>query len=223
MPTVLITGANRGLGLEFAREYADDGWSVIATIREAGERAALDGLDEVRVEQLDIRDLDSVTSFGGRIEGPLDLLIANAGTWIPEGAESAEDGRAWADMLIVNSIAPYLLARSCIDMVAAARGKMIAITSGMGSIADNSSGGHVPYRTSKAALNMAWRSLALDTRQLGIIAAVLNPGWVKTRMGGPNAPLKPEESVSAMRRTIDSLGPDQTGGFFNRDGRPYPW
>lgn len=223
MPTVLITGANRGLGLEFAREYADDGWSVIATVREVGERAALDGLDEVRVEQLDMRDLDSVASFGGRVEGPLDLLIANAGTWIPESAESAEDGRAWADMLIVNSIAPYLLARSCIDEVAAARGKMIAITSGMGSIADNSSGGHVPYRTSKAALNMAWRSLALDTRQLGIVAAVLNPGWVKTRMGGPNAPLKPEESVSAMRRTIDSLGPDQTGGFFNRDGRPYPW
>lgn len=223
MPTVLITGANRGLGLEFAREYADDGWSVIATVREAGEGAALDGLDGVRVEQLDMRDLDSVASFGGRIEGPLDLLIANAGTWIPEGAESAEDGRAWADMLIVNSIAPYLLARSCIDEVAAARGKMIAITSGMGSLADNSSGGHVPYRTSKAALNMAWRSLALDTRQLGIVAAVLNPGWVKTRMGGPSAPLKPEESVSAMRRTIDSLGPDQTGGFFNRDGRPYPW
>jgi NAD(P)-dependent dehydrogenase (short-subunit alcohol dehydrogenase family) len=153
----------------------------------------------------------------------LDLLIANAGTWIPEQAETAEDARAWSDMLVTNSIGPYMLARACLDAVAAAKGKLIALTSGLGSISDNSSGGYVPYRTSKAALNMAWRSLALETKRRGIVAAVLNPGWVKTRMGGPGAPTRPEDSVADMRRTIDQLGPDQTGGFYNRDGRPYPW
>ena len=223
MPAVLITGANRGIGLEFARQYAADGWDVIASAREPSGAEDLNAIAGVRVERLELADLDAVTGFGTRIDGPLDLFIASAGTWIPEQAETAEGGRAWAEMLVVNSIAPYLLARSCLDRVAAARGKMIAITSGMGSIADNSSGGHVPYRTSKAALNMAWRTLAIDAKPLGVVAAVLNPGWVKTRMGGPSAPLTPEESVAAMRRTIDALGLEQTGGFFNRDGRPYPW
>jgi NAD(P)-dependent dehydrogenase (short-subunit alcohol dehydrogenase family) len=222
MPKILITGANRGIGLEFARQYSADGWEVIATARDPDSAGELNQLN-VRVEQLELRDLDSVTSFGDRIDGPLDLLIANAGTMKPEEASSAEDGRAWAEMLIVNSIAPYLLARSCLDRVAETKGKLIAITSGMGSISDNGSGGYVPYRTSKAALNMAWRSLAIDTRSLGVVAAVLNPGWVKTRMGGPSAPTSPQDSVASMRRTIETLGPEQSGGFFDHDGRPYPW
>jgi NAD(P)-dependent dehydrogenase (short-subunit alcohol dehydrogenase family) len=224
MPQVLITGANRGIGLEFARQYAADGWQVTATAREPERADELNKLEGVRVEQLDMRDLESVTAFGGRIgDAPLDLLIANAGTWIPETADSAEEGRAWADMLIVNSIAPYLLARSVLRQIAAARGKLIAISSKMGSIADNSSGGYVPYRTSKAALNMAWHSLALETKPLGIFAAVLNPGWVRTRMGGPTAPTPPEHSVADMRRIIDQLGPEQSGGFIDRDGSSIPW
>ncbi|MEP7129577.1 MAG: SDR family oxidoreductase [Sphingomicrobium sp.] len=220
MAKVLITGANRGIGLEFARQYSAEGWKVIATARESS--AELDALG-VRVEPLELADLDSVSAFGERIQGPLDLLIANAGSMKPEDAKSGEDGRAWAELLIVNSIAPYLLARSCLDRVAEAKGKVIAITSGMGSISDNGSGGYVPYRTSKAALNMAWRSQALDSKQLGIVAAVLNPGWVKTRMGGPTAPKSPQDSVASMRQTIEMLGPEQSGGFFNYDGEPYPW
>jgi NAD(P)-dependent dehydrogenase (short-subunit alcohol dehydrogenase family) len=220
MPTVLITGANRGIGLEFARQYSAEGWEVIATVRESS--AELDALG-VRVEPLELADLDSVSAFGERIHGPLDLLIANAGTMKPEEARSGEDGRAWAEVLVVNSIAPYLLARACLDRVAEAKGKIVAISSGMGSISDNGSGGYVPYRTSKAALNMAWRSLALDSKRLGIVAAVLNPGWVKTRMGGPSAPKSPNDSVASMRKTIETLGPQQSGGFFNYDGQPYPW
>ena len=223
MPRALITGANRGIGLEFARQYAADGWDVIATAREPDEASELKALGNVRVEQLELRQLDAVAEFGSRIGEPLDLVIANAGTWRPERAETAEDGRAWADMLTINCIAPYLLARSCLDRVAAVNGKLIAITSGMGSIADNDSGGYVPYRSSKAALNMAWHSLAIDSRRLGVIAAVLNPGWVKTRMGGSQAPTPPEQSVSAMRRVIEGLRPEDSGGFFNHDGRPYPW
>jgi NAD(P)-dependent dehydrogenase (short-subunit alcohol dehydrogenase family) len=219
MPSVLVTGANRGIGLEFARQYADDGWDVIATAREPSSE--LDALG-VRVEALELRDLEAVAGFGERLDGPLDVLIANAGTWIPEQAETAEDGRAWAEMMVANCIAPFLLAKSVLPRVAETRGKLIALTSGMGSIAE-SSGGYVPYRTSKAALNMAWNALARETKRLGVIAAAFDPGWVKTRMGGSNAPLSPEESVRDMRRLIERLGPEHSGAFLKRDGTPHAW
>jgi NAD(P)-dependent dehydrogenase (short-subunit alcohol dehydrogenase family) len=218
MPTVLITGANRGIGLEFARQYAGDGWDVIATARETS--AELEGL-AIRTEPLDLRDLDAVVALGSGID-PLDLLIANAGTWIPEQADSAEDGRAWAEMMVTNAIAPFLLAKAVLGQIAAAKGKLIALTSGMGSIGE-SSGGHVPYRSSKAALNMAWHGLAIEAKPLGVVAAVLDPGWVKTRMGGPNAPTPVEQSVGDMRGLIERLGPDQSGGFYKRDGTPHAW
>jgi NAD(P)-dependent dehydrogenase (short-subunit alcohol dehydrogenase family) len=219
MPSVLVTGANRGIGLEFARQYAADGWQVIATARESS--AELDALD-VRVEQLELRDLDTVAGFDERLDAPLDLLIANAGTWIPEQAESAEDGRAWADMLTVNAIAPYLLAKAVLPRIAEARGKLFALTSGMGSIAE-SSGGYVPYRSSKAALNMAWNALAKEVKPLSLVAAVLDPGWVQTRMGGSSAPTPPGESVGHMRRLIADMTLDQSGGFYHRDGRRHAW
>jgi NAD(P)-dependent dehydrogenase (short-subunit alcohol dehydrogenase family) len=221
MPTVLITGANRGLGLEFARQYSSDGWDVIGTAREPGEAIELKQLG-VRVEQLEMRDFEAVTAFGSRIGDRLDLFIANAGTWKPEQATTAEDGRAWAEMLMGNTIAPYLLAKAVLGSVAGPRGKMVAISSGLGSIAE-SSGGYVPYRTSKAALNMAWRQLAFEARPLGVATAVLDPGWVKTRMGGPNAPSTPEESISDMRRVIDGLTLERSGGFYRRDGSAEPW
>jgi NAD(P)-dependent dehydrogenase (short-subunit alcohol dehydrogenase family) len=218
MPKVLITGANRGIGLEFARQYSSDGWDVVATTRRASPE--LDALG-VRVEQLDMQDLDAVVALGSRIDR-LDLLVANAGTWVPEQAGTAEEGRAWAEMLVTNSIAPYLLARSLLQQVATAGGKLMALSSGMGSIGE-SSGGYVPYRSSKAALNMAWHSLALEAKRMGVTAAVLDPGWVKTRMGGANAPTPPEQSVSEMRALIARLGPDDSGGFFKRDGSRHAW
>jgi NAD(P)-dependent dehydrogenase (short-subunit alcohol dehydrogenase family) len=222
MPTVLITGANRGLGLEFARQYSADGWNVIGTARQPGDAAELKEIERVHVEQLEMRDLEAVTSFGSRVGERLDLLIANAGTWKPEQATTAENGRSWAEMLTSNTIAPYLLAKAVLERVAAAGGKMVAISSGLGSIAE-SSGGYVPYRTSKAALNMAWRQLAIEARPLGVATAVLDPGWVKTRMGGRNAPTTPEESISDMRRVIDGLTLERSGGFYRRDGSAEPW
>ncbi len=218
MPTVLITGANRGIGLEFVRQYAADGWDVVATARQTSDE--LNAL-EVRVEPLELTDLDTVADFGSRIDR-LDLLIANAGTWIPEQTESADDRRNWVDMMVSNAIAPYVLATSVLRHVAAAQGKLIALTSGMGSIGE-SSGGYVPYRSSKAALNMAWHSLAIEVKRYGIVAAVLDPGWVKTRMGGPSAPTPPEESVRDMRALIERLGPPDSGGFFMRDGSRHAW
>ncbi len=223
MPTVLITGANRGIGLEFARQYAADGWRVIATARDPGAADELRAIGGVRSEQLDMADLEAVAAFAQRVDGPLDLLIANAGTYQPETVDSAEDSRGWVQMMIVNAIAPFMLARSLLDRVAEARGKLIAISSDMGSIADNRSGRFVPYRSSKSALNSAWRSLAIEARPLGVLAAALNPGWVKTRMGGPNAQLAPEDSIGEMRATIAGLTAEQSGGFFQRDGTVIPW
>lgn len=221
MPQLLITGANRGIGLEFARQYSADGRGVIAAVRTPDAADELKALENVRIEQLELGDLDAVAGFGSRVDGPLDLFISNAGTWVPDRISDAEDARAWTDMMVSNAIAPTLLARTLADKVGEANGKMIAITSGMGSIADNSSGGYIPYRTSKAALNMAWHSLAIERRD--IVFALLNPGWVKTRMGGPQAPTPVDQSVSAMRRVIERLGPEDSGGFFNYDGKPYPW
>jgi NAD(P)-dependent dehydrogenase (short-subunit alcohol dehydrogenase family) len=218
MPTVLITGTNRGIGLEFARQYASDGCDVVATAREPSTELEALG---VRIERLDMQDLDAVVALGGSIER-LDLLIANAGTWIPEHAEGAEDGRAWAAMFVTNTIAPYLLAKTLLPQIGAAKGKLMALTSGMGSIGE-SSGGYVPYRSSKAALNMAWHALAIEAKRLGVVAAVLDPGWVKTRMGGPNAPTPPEQSVAEVRRLIERLGPGESGGFFKRDGTRHAW
>ena len=219
MPTVLITGANRGIGLEFARQYAADGWDVIATARQSS--AELDALD-VRVEPLELTDLDSVSSFGDRIER-LDLLIANAGTWEPEQAKSADDGRGWADMMIANAIAPYLLAKSVLPHVANAKGKLIALTSGMGSISE-SSGGYVPYRSSKAALNMAWHALAIEVKRHGIVAAVLDPGWVQDAHGrGQRADAAGRERRATCAQLIERLSPEQSGGFFKRDGTRHAW
>jgi NAD(P)-dependent dehydrogenase (short-subunit alcohol dehydrogenase family) len=220
MPNVLITGANRGLGLEFARQYSADGWDVIATARQSSPE--LDALG-VSVEGLDMRDLDAVASFGSRVGEGLDLLIANAGTYGPRSVANAEDAQGWSETFTVNTIAPFLLAQAVRPAAEQARGKLIGISTKMGSIEDNTSGGYIAYRSSKAALNAAWRSLAIDVRRSGIVAAVLHPGWVQTRMGGSSAPLEPEQSVAGMRRVIDGLGPDQSGGFFAYDGTEIPW
>ena len=218
MPAVLITGTNRGIGLEFARQYAAEGWEVIATARQSSPELEALG---VRVEPLDLSDADAVAAFPARIAGPLDLLIANAGTNHPMNARTAEDARDWAEMLMVNSISPYMLGKAFLRCMAE-NGKMIAISSGMGSIGE-SGGGWIPYRTSKAALNMAWNSLALETRGRGIACILLSPGWVKTRMGGAGAEITPEESVSAMRSLIDQVTMEDRGRFLRRDGSEIPW
>jgi NAD(P)-dependent dehydrogenase (short-subunit alcohol dehydrogenase family) len=218
MPTVLITGANRGIGLEFARQYARDGWQVIATARQSS--AELDALG-IRVEPLELADADAVASFAERIDSQLDLAIANAGTNQPMNGDSAEDARAWQTMMMVNAIAPYQLGRALLPRMAA-EGKMVAISSGMGSIAQNS-GGWVPYRTSKAALNMAWSALALEAKPRGVTVVALSPGWVKTRMGGKGAEITSEQSVSDMRALIHELTIDQTGKFMRRNGSELPW
>jgi len=216
MPAVFITGANRGIGLEFARQYSADGWDVIATARQSS--ADLDALG-VTVKTLDLSDADRVAAFS--VDRPLDLFIANAGTNHPMNTDGAENGRAWQAMMMINAIAPYQLGKALLPSMADG-GKMLAISSGMGSIGDNG-GGWVPYRTSKAALNMAWSCLALEARGRGIPCVLFSPGWVKTRMGGAGAEISSEESVSAMRALIEKLTIDDTGKFMRRNGSELPW
>ena len=218
MPAVLITGANRGIGLEFARQYSAVGWDVIATARQSD--SDLDQLG-VRVEPLDLSDAEAVADFPRRIDKPLDLFIANAGTNNPMNTQGADNAREWQTMMMVNAIAPYQLARALLPRLSD-DGKAVAISSGMGSIGDNG-GGWVPYRTSKAALNMAWSCLALEAKERGLTAVVLSPGWVKTRMGGAGAEITAEKSVAEMRRLIDGLTIGDTGRFLRRNGSDIPW
>jgi len=218
MPTVLITGANRGIGLEFARQYAADGWDVTATARQSSDE--LDGLG-TRVESLDLSDANAVAVFPNRIDGPIDLFIANAGTSHPKDTEGADNARDWQAMMMVNAIAPYQLGQALLPKIAEG-GKMIAISSGMGSIGDTG-GGWVPYRTSKAALNMAWSNLALEARSRGVTCVLFSPGWVKTRMGGSGAEITSEQSVGDMRSLIDRLTIADTGRFLRRNGSDIPW
>src|SRR5205814_5035868 len=158
---------------------------------------------------------------GFTIDQPLDLFIANAGTNHPMDGKSAKDARAWQTMMMVNAIAPFQLGHALLPRMAEG-GKMIAISSGMGSISDNG-GGWVPYRTSKAAVNMAWSSLAPEAKPSGLSVVALSPGWVKTDMGGAGAEISPQESIGDMRRLIARLTASDSGKFLRRDGSPLPW
>jgi NAD(P)-dependent dehydrogenase (short-subunit alcohol dehydrogenase family) len=225
MPTVMITGASRGLGLEFARQYAEAGWRVIATARAPETAEALQALGPgVAIHRLDVADVAAVGALGDALaRESIDVLIANAGVYGPgKMTPAAIDEGGWLDTFRVNSIAPLALAGALLKPVArSSERKMIAITSRLGSMGANNDGGLYAYRSSKAALNAAWRSLALDHPE--VVAALLHPGWVRTDMGGPDATLGPEESVTGMRRVIAGLGKGDSGRFYNYDGSPIPW
>jgi NAD(P)-dependent dehydrogenase (short-subunit alcohol dehydrogenase family) len=231
MPSALITGANRGLGLEFARQYLDDGWQVYAACRDPESASELRRLADasdhkLRSIALDVTDSTSVKATAAELEGrAIDVLINNAGVGGPRGQSIGNiDYETWARVLDVNTLGPMRVAEAFVDNVAESKRKLIVtITSGMGSIADNTSGGAFAYRSSKAAVNMVMRSLAIDLAPRGITCVVINPGWVQTDMGGPHATLAPAESVRRLRRLIDSVGPAQSGKFFNYDGREYAW
>ena len=228
MPSVLITGANRGLGFEFARQYGADGWRVFATCRHPNSATALQGLTKtgtLRVLRLDVTDDATIKEASRQIEEPIDVLINSAGISGPRDQSTGKvDFRFWREVLDVNTMGPLRVTEAFIPHLTRSERKLVVtITSGMGSIGDNTSGGSIPYRSSKAAVNMVMRSAAIDLKPRGIIAVVINPGWVKTDMGGAEAPLTAAQSVGAMKHLIGSLGPTQSGKFFNYDGREYPW
>ena len=228
MPSTLITGANRGLGFEFARQYLADGWQVYAACRDPASASELRRLaeDKLRILAIDLTDPASIRAAATELDGQaIDLLLNNAGIIGPRGQTIGNiDYEAWAEVLAVNIMGPMRVSEAFVEHVASSDRKLIVtLTSGMGSIADNTSGGSIVYRSSKAAVNMVVRSLAIDLAPRGITCVVVNPGWVQTDMGGPNASLEPSESISALRRLIATFGPEQSGKFFNHTGREYPW
>jgi len=221
MANIVITGANRGLGLEMAKQYAAEGWDVIGTAREPEEASELAAIDGVAVIQLDAADDASVDTFVRELgDRPIDLFVNNAGIYGP----SELDRDQWLDLFNVNVIGPVKLATALKDHVTkAADGKMVVLSSQVGSIAENDSGSMMYYRTSKAAVNQAWHSLAQQWQDDGLTLAMLHPGWVQTDMGGANADLTPQESVEGMRAVIDGLTHDQNGKFYDHGGREIPW
>ncbi len=184
--TVLITGANRGLGLEFARQYAAAGWTVIATARNPESASELNALG-VRVLQLDVIDQESVDGVARELKGaPIDLLINNAGIFPRSGSLAETDFEDVARTYEVNTIGPMRVTRALLPNLRSGEMKtVVSITSGLGSIADNTGGRFYGYRESKAALNMFTRSLAAELRDDGFTCVVISPGWVQTDMGGP--------------------------------------
>ena len=231
MPTILITGASRGLGLEFSRQYLAEGWQVIAACRNPRTAKGLQQLEgnskgALTVVEVDVADTASVQRAAARVLArSIDVLINGAGLFGGTAQSLGSlDYDDWRQVLEVNLMGPARMCEAFLDRLERSdRRLVITITSGMGSLADNTSGGSILYRTSKAAVNMLMRTIAIDLKARGITCVVVNPGWVKTDMGGPNAKLSPEESIGAMRRLIAKLGPGDSGRFYNYNGREYPW
>lgn len=229
---VLITGANRGLGLEFARQYSSAGWRVFACCRSPEQASQLQYLvahtkGSVSIHALDVADFGQIKQLAAELATlPVDLLINNAGVY-PDAhhaglGQTSDEG--WIEGFRVNSIAPLKMTEALVPHLAQSRKKLVInISSKMGSMGDNSSGGSYLYRASKAALNAISKSLSVDLAPQGINVVVLHPGWVVTDMGGPNALISSTQSVSGMRQVIEGLGLQDSGRFIAYDGKSVPW
>ena len=225
---VLITGANRGLGLEFSRQFSEAGWTVFATAREPDKADELRKLGErVHVLQLDVTDAASVAALAKSLEKqPIDLLINNAGVGPIDGGPRLPELQLadFEHVMQVNALGPVRVTQALLPNLRLGKGKtIVCITSGLGSLTWNEQGGFYGYRESKAALDMFTRNLAAELRPEGFVCIALMPGWVKTDMGGPNAQLTPEQSITAMRKVIDQLKPADSGKLWNYDGSTPPW
>ena len=245
MPTVMITGAGRGLGLEMARQYVAEGWQVIGTVRDPDRAAELAALasgagDRVRIERLDVTDHATIDALARQLRAPdgtplpIDVLINSAGTmgsgnFAQQGLAFGRFGKSdfpdWEYVFRVNVIGPMKMAEAFVQHVAASgQRRLVALSSIIGSIAKNEIGGLYAYRATKAALNAVMRSLAIDLgRKHKIVVAPIHPGWVRTEMGGPRADLDPETSVAGIRQVIAGLDADRAGRFWMYDGTELPW
>jgi NAD(P)-dependent dehydrogenase (short-subunit alcohol dehydrogenase family) len=228
MPTVFISGANRGLGLEFARQYAADGWHVIGGCRDPGSAAALAEIPGIETIALDVANEDSIGSAAEALAGrELDLLLNNAGVYgsiVGDSAQRLEtmDAAMWRRILDTNVLGPFLLTRALLPRLG--KGSVVGILSSeLGSVANNRRGEIYGYRSSKAAANMVGRSLSVDLKPRGVIVVLLHPGWAHTDMGGPGAPVNPVDSIAGLRRVLAGVTPDSSGRFLAWDGREMPW
>jgi len=227
--TVLITGANRGIGLELTRQYLADGWRVFATCRQPEKSQDLNALGEtgdLTVQPLDVSDAKQRQNLRNVIgTTPIDVLFNNAGVYGQKnGGFGRTDPEIWEQTFRINVIAVMQMMELFADAVAASSRRVIAnMSSKMGSMADNTSGGSYVYRSSKAALNAVTVSAARDLEEKGITVVALHPGWVRTDMGGSNALIDAQESVTGLRQVIDGLDLSRAGAFLDYKGTSVPW
>jgi NAD(P)-dependent dehydrogenase (short-subunit alcohol dehydrogenase family) len=226
---VVITGASRGIGLELTRQYLVRGDSVHAAVRTPDSARALATLaasDRLAIDACDIAVDASVHAFSDLVRAPVDLLINNAGVRRKDGEDDFEqfDLEDAVRAYQVNALGALRVTRALLPVLRrSGRAKIVNLSSGLASIENNASGGGYAYRMSKAALNMATRSMAHDLRADGIAVFALSPGWVRTDMGGPDAPLSAADSVRELVGTIDRLTLEHTGGFFDLRGERIGW
>jgi NAD(P)-dependent dehydrogenase (short-subunit alcohol dehydrogenase family) len=226
--TVLITGANRGIGLEFAAQYAADGWQVLACCRQPQSAIALQALaakySHVKVLALDVGDFKQIEALAMTLHNtPIDVLINNAGVY-PESSFGDSDEAAWAQAFKINSMAPLKMAEAFVTNITKSQLKKVAtLSSKMGSIDDNTSGESYIYRSSKTAVNMVMKNLAIDLKPYGISVVTLHPGWVRTEMGGPNGLIDAPESAAGLRKAIEQLNLSNSGKFIAFDGKEIAW
>ncbi|MGB2133624.1 MAG: SDR family oxidoreductase [Pseudomonadales bacterium] len=227
MPNVLITGANRGIGLQLTKHYIEAGWEVIATYRNAEGNEALQALasPQLTLLQADVNNDEGINKIASYFQGQgLDLLINNAGIYGPRDQTFGKvERQAWREILEVNTISPMMLAQSLADSLAQNKGILAIISSKVGSIDDNTSGNAYMYRSSKTAVNQVIKCLSIDLGPRDITVVSLHPGWVRTDMGGPNGSIDVVESVTGLTNVIAHVSADQNGHFINYDGSPIPW
>jgi NAD(P)-dependent dehydrogenase (short-subunit alcohol dehydrogenase family) len=222
--TVLITGANRGIGLELARQYSADGWQVIGTARRPDAADDLGDLD-VTVMQLDVTDQASVEQLAEDLDGQsIDVLINNAGILSMVRSISEIDFEEFDRVMAVNTVGPIRVTQALLPNLRAGKMKKIINTSSVaGSISGKTRGGPYGYSESKAALNMFTRSLAGELKTDGFICIVIHPGWVQTDMGGANAAVTVADSASGIRSVIENLTAEDSGEFRTFEGQQLPW
>lgn len=220
VPTVVITGANRGIGLALARIYRERGDRVIAPCRHASDELRDIGAEVV--EGVDVTSAEALQRAAAGVDR-VDVLIANAGVLSRQTLDDvAEDRDRIEQQFAVNALGPLLTVHAYLDKLAAGS-RVALITSRMGSIADNTSGGSYGYRMSKAALNAAGRSLALDLASRGIAVGLLHPGYVRTDMTGRTGDVEPSEAATMLVTRIDELDPQTSGTFRHANGAELPW
>jgi NAD(P)-dependent dehydrogenase (short-subunit alcohol dehydrogenase family) len=234
MPSVLITGTSRGLGLEFVRQYAEEGWDIHACARKPS--AELMELAKkhatIFVHELEVTDHAAVDALAAKLKDiPLDLLINNAGVYgsaernSPDQSLAGMNYHSWRETFEVNTIAPYKLTQAFIPCLARTEGKVVLLTTGAASLSAMKESGRTTtiYQTTKTALNMAGICLANELKPKNITVLLLHPGWARTDMGGPSAPLSVEDSITSLRKVIASSGLRESATYRDYSGQKLPW
>ena len=226
MKNILITGANRGIGLKFAQLLSNSTNIIYVTTRDLNNCIELKKINNIEILELDLLEKNSIKDFCSDVKDiPFDLIINNAGIFQDEQMEETNlDPELWLDEMMINAIGPVVLTQKLKEnLISGNEKKVVFISSQMGSIDDNYSGGYYFYRTSKSALNSAAKSLSIDWKADEISVLMLHPGWVKTDMGGSKAKLEIDESVNSMIKVIEASNISNTGSFLNYNGDKLEW